>query len=142
MGVSRLRRSFVKLCTGLVTAYLMSKGSSIKAYLVVDHSASLLMRAALALGATVVMARVAKRRRSNPPRKELSTPRVDIKNLPSEAELAMHLHTYNTNLARALELKRAHGDLSRDEAQVLARKFDDMRETIRMTEDLLAYVRS
>lgn len=136
MAPSRLRRSFVKLCTGLVTAYLMSKGSSIKAYLVVDHSASLLMRAAVALGATVLMARVAKRRRSNP----ISCTKPT--HLPSEAELAMHLHTYNMNLARALALKRAHGDLSRDQAQVLARKFDDMRETIRMTEDLLAYVRS
>lgn len=62
--------------------------------------------------------------------------------LPSESTLRAHLHTYTTNLARALELKRTKGDLTRSQNQLLTKKFQEMRETIRMTENLLQHLTS
>ena len=61
-------------------------------------------------------------------------------NLPDEATLRRNLQQYGANLARAMALKREHGDLSADQERLLAGKFDELRETVRMTEEILAHV--
>ena len=43
---------------------------------------------------------------------------------------------------QAMKLKREHGDLTPDQEKILATKFDEMRETIRMTEEVLGHVRA
>lgn len=63
------------------------------------------------------------------------------RDLPTEATLRAHLEIYTSNLARALELTGTHGDLTQEEHQILSKKFEEMRETICMTEDLLEHVR-
>ena len=50
------------------------------------------------------------------------------------------LQQYGANLARAMALKREHGDLTPDQEKLLEQKFDELRETIRMTEEILAHV--
>ena len=62
--------------------------------------------------------------------------------LPDEATLQTNLQKYHANLARAMKLKREHGDLTKDQEQILTDKFEEMRETIRMTEEILAMVRA
>ena len=60
--------------------------------------------------------------------------------LPDEATLRRNLQQYGANLARAMALKREHGDLTPDQEKLLESKFDELRETIRMTEEILAHV--
>ena len=60
--------------------------------------------------------------------------------LPDEATLRRNLQQYGANLARAMALKREHGDLTPDQEKLLEQKFDELRETIRMTEEILAHV--
>ena len=47
---------------------------------------------------------------------------------------------YSANLARALQLKREHGYLTPDQERVLSAKFEELRETISLTEGILAEV--
>lgn len=199
----RLRRSLVKLVTGLLTVYLMSNRSSATKtirssshmfksflrnmtssnppteYFTDEHEArgqvhhfdirSFVSRAAIALVTMLAAAKTAewRRRARHAERRKKAgdaSPRVvksysstiaksreetkaktrsheRKRDLPTEATLRAHLEIYTSNLARALELKGTRGDLTKEEHQILSKKFEEMRETICMTEDLLEHVR-
>lgn len=137
----RHRRLVVKVLTGLLTAYCMSKKKLFPtsfSFREFGHFSSLFIKAATALTTLAVAAAAATRPSSSSEKVERMRPA----DLPSESTLRAHLHTYTTNLARALELKRTKGDLTRSQNQLLTKKFQEMRETIRMTENLLQHLTS
>lgn len=114
---------------------------------------SLFSRAAIALGTVLVAAKVAESHKlaqegggvdegARLVRTAENDSHGKCKELPSEETLQAHLDTYMSNLARALELRRMRGDLTDEENRIVDEKFEEMRLTISMTEDLLDHVRA
>lgn len=162
-----MKRSFVKLLTGLITAYWMSRWRGaekaaketanetvsepveVASEFLLDEPprlhespgyGSVVIQAVVALVAVVVTALVAESRRSTEPPKEV--PATDDVQVPSEATLKNHLRIYKENLAKATALRAEQGDLDPAQNKILDAKFDDMRSTITMTEELIAHLAS